>query len=103
VCGLLRGRRDDQGLWIGEPDVLTGEDDDAARDEHRVLAGVDHPHEPIESGVGVRAAHALDERADRVVVLVAGAVVQETPALERLADLGPSDRPPTIGTGSGRV
>jgi len=103
VRGLLGGRRDHQGLWIGEADILTGEDDDAARDEHRILAGVDHPHEPVEGSVGIGAAHALDERADRVVVLVASAVVQETPALKRLADLGPSDRPPTIGTGSGRV
>jgi len=44
VRGLLRRARDDERLRVGETHVLTGEDDDAARDEHRVLAGVDHPH-----------------------------------------------------------
>jgi len=93
---LLRRRRDDQGLRIREPDVLSGEDDDATRDEHRILARVDHPHEPVERGVGIRATHALDERADRVVVHVAGAVVEQAAALHRLADVGQLDRPPPV-------
>jgi len=81
VRRLLRGRCDHEGLWIGEADVLAGEDNDAAGDEHRILAGVDHAHQPVESGIGIGAANALDERADRVVMLVAGPVVEEAPAL----------------------
>jgi hypothetical protein len=92
-----------EGLWIGEADVLAGKDHDAARDEHRILAGVDHSHEPVESGIGIGAANALDERADRVVMLVASPVVEEAPALQSLADLRQSHRPPTIGTSRGRV
>jgi len=96
VRRLLRGRRDDQGLRVGQADVLTGEDDDAASDEHRILAGVDHAHEPIQSGVGIGAAHALDERADRVVMLIAGAVVEEAPTLKCFADVGQADRAPAV-------
>ncbi len=47
----------------------------APGDEPRVLPGRDHRRQPVERGVGVVAAHALDERADRVVVAVAGPVV----------------------------
>jgi len=49
--------------------------------KHRVLARVDHPHQPVERGVGVGPADALDERRDRVVVLIAGTVVEERTAL----------------------
>jgi len=88
---LLRSARDNERLRIGQTDVLSGEDDDAPRDEHRVLTRVDHPHEPVERRVGVGSADALDERADRVVVLIAGAVVQEAAALQSLADIGERD------------
>ncbi len=52
------------------PDVLRGEDHEPPRDEARVLAGLDHPREPVEAGVDVGAADALDERRQDVVVLV---------------------------------
>jgi len=103
VRGLLRGTRDHQGLRIGEANVLPGEDDDAPGDEHRVLAGVDHAHEPVERRVGVGAADALDERRDRVVVLIAGAVVQERPSLHRIADLLQADRALAVGARHRRV
>ena len=77
VRGLLRRARDDERLRVGETYILACEDDDAARDEHRILTRVDHPHQPVESRVRIRSADALDERRDGVVVLVAGAVVQE--------------------------
>jgi len=51
--GLLGGRRDHQRLRIGQADVLARQDHDAPGDEHRVLAGVDHPHQPIQRGVWV--------------------------------------------------
>ena len=55
---------------VGHPDVLRGEDHEATRDEPRVLAGLEHPGEPVEPGVGVGAADRLDERGHDVVVLV---------------------------------
>ena len=100
---LLRGARDHQRLRISKAHVLTREDDDPARDEHRVLARVDHAHEPVERRVGVGATNALDERRDGVVVLVAGPVVEERAALERLAHLGHADRLLPVRTGRGRV
>ena len=49
-----------------------------------VLARLDHPREPVDRGVRVRRADRLDERGDGVVVAVAGLVVVEGAALERL-------------------
>ena len=60
-----------QRLRVGEADVLRRRDDQAPRDEHDVLAGLEHARHPVDGGVGVAAAHALDERRDDVVVLVA--------------------------------
>ena len=87
----MRGAGDHECLRIGEPDVLAGEDHDPPSDEHRILAGVDHAHQPVQRRVWVRPAHALDEGGDRVVVLVPGAVVEERSALEGLADLLEAD------------
>ena len=53
--------RQRQRLRIGVADVLAGEDHHPARDEARVLAGLEHARQPVERGVGVAAAHGLDE------------------------------------------
>jgi len=103
MCGLLRGARDDERLRIGETDVLTGQDHDAARDEHRILTRVDHAHEPVERGIGIGPAHALDERRDRVVVLVAGPVIEERPPLQRIFDLVQADGLLSVRSGHCRV
>ena len=70
-------------LRIGVADVLGREDHHAARDEQRVLAGLEHAHQPVDRGVGIAAAHALDERGDDVVVLLAALVVAERLLLQR--------------------
>ena len=65
------GHRHDERLRVGLADVLAGQDDHAADDEAGVLTGLEHAGEPVEAGVGIGAADALDERGDHVVVLVA--------------------------------
>ena len=45
--------------------------------EERVVARLEHAHHPVDRRVGIAAAHRLDERADDVVVLLAGLVVEE--------------------------
>src|SRR5450759_3845326 len=92
VGRLLRGHRDGERLGVGQPDVLGREDDEPASDEHHVLARLQHPCHPVDSRVGVAAADALDQRGDDVVVLVAGAVVQEVALLQRLLDVFERDR-----------
>ncbi len=77
VHGVLRGDGDDERLRIGVADVLGGEDHHAPRDEERILAGLEHAHEPVDRRVGIAVAQALDERGDDVVVLLAGLVVEE--------------------------
>ena len=55
---------------VGHADVLAGQDHEPAGDEARVLPRLEHAGEPVEAGIGVRPADALDERADDVVVVV---------------------------------
>ena len=64
---------------VGVADVLAGEDRDPARDVDGVLAALEHHGEVEERGVGIARAHALDERRDGVVVVVAVAVVAHGP------------------------
>ena len=89
--GLLGGHGYRQGHRVRHADVLRGQDDDAARDEHRVLAGLQHPGEPVDARIGVRASHGLDEGGDGVVVLVARLVVQKGALLEGLFQGGEGD------------
>ena len=60
----------EEGLRIGEADVLTREDDEPARDEPRILTRFEHPREPVQARVGIGAANRLDESGDDVVMLV---------------------------------
>ena len=69
--GVLDGERHLERARIGVADVLGREDHHAPRDEQRVLAGLEHAHQVVERRVGIAAAHALDERGDDVVVLLA--------------------------------
>ena len=62
---------------VGQADVFAGEDDDAARDETEVFAGVEHFREPVDGALLVGGAHAFDEGADGVVVGVALSVVDD--------------------------
>ena len=75
--GLLRRDREWQRFRIGQTNVFTRENDDAPGDEAKIFAGMQHFREPVHRVLFVRRAHALDERADRVVVGVAGAVVDD--------------------------
>ena len=47
------GVGDQQRHRVGHPDVLGGEDDEAAGDEPGVLARLEHPGQPVEAGVGI--------------------------------------------------
>ena len=84
VHGVLGRHRHLQCLRVRVADVLGREDDHSAGDEERVLPGLDHPHHPVDGGVGVAAAQALDEGGDQVVVLLAGLVVTQGAELEGL-------------------
>ena len=87
--GVLRRDRDRQRLRIGVADVLGREDHHAARDEQRILARLEHAHQPVDRRVGIAAAHALDERGDDVVVLLAALVVEQRPLLRGLLERAP--------------
>ena len=57
IIGVLGRIGDDQRLRIGEADVLDRHAHDAAREEQRILAGVEHAREIIERRIGIGAAH----------------------------------------------
>ena len=60
----------EQRLRVGHADVLGREDHEPAGDETRVLTRFQHAREPVQPGIGIRSADALDERGQDVVVLV---------------------------------
>ena len=51
--GKGSARRDHKGLRVGEPDILSRTDHDAARDKFDVLAGVQHSCQVVDRGVRV--------------------------------------------------
>ena len=71
-----------QGAWIGEPDVLGGDADQAPRDVEGILPPRQHAREPVERALDVRAPHRLVECRDEVEVLLAGFVVRGERFLE---------------------
>ena len=77
--GPGHGDRDLDRLRVGVADVLGGEHDHPPGDELRILAARDHHGQAVDRGVGVRSAHALDERRRDVVVVVAPLVVEQRP------------------------
>ena len=91
--------RDLQCARIGVADILGGKDDHPARDEERILPGLDHPRHPVKCRIGIAAAHALDERGDDVVMLLAGTIVEQRFVLRRLADVVSDDRAALRGAG----
>src|SRR3546814_11030055 len=58
-------------LRVGQPDVLGGEDALATGDEDGSRAPLDQAGEPVEGGVDVGVAEALDVGREEVVVLLA--------------------------------
>ena len=75
LASLHRGHGQRQGLRVGVADVFAGEDHDPPGQKAHVLARFEHPRQPVDGRVGIAAAHALDQRAGRVVMRVARAVV----------------------------
>ena len=66
---------DEQSVRVRQAHVLTGEDDQTSREEARALTALEQRDEPVERGVGVRAANGLDQCAHLVVVRVGRLVV----------------------------
>ena len=81
---LHRRHRHQQAPRVGIADILAGEDHEPAGEEANVFAPLEHPGKPVETGVGIAAADALDEGAGAVVVRVAG-IVDQRLALHALA------------------
>ena len=90
VTRVMRGHRERQRLRIGEAHVLAGQDHQPSRDEPGILTACQHLRQPIHGGVGIAAAATLDERGNRIVVLIfIGVVTNPALAGEHLQIVGP--------------
>src|SRR5947199_79639 len=101
---LLGGDGLGQRLWISEADVLGGKADQPAGHVQGILAGLEHPPQPVQRGIRIAVPETLVQGRDDVVVLLAGAVIQEVLALHRLLDERGGDAPPALlrpGQGGG--
>src|SRR5437879_12697648 len=67
---LLRGDCERKRLRISQPDIFACKNYDAARDETKIFAGLQHFRQPIDRTFFIRSAHALNECADGVVMRV---------------------------------
>ena len=77
LAGCVCGHGEWEERVVCEADIFRGDYYHAACDVEGVFTGGDHAREVVESSVGVAAANRFVERGDGVVVLVAGAVVDE--------------------------
>ena len=79
---LNRRRRQHQRHRIGQPNVFRSVNHDAARDETRVFAGVNHLGQPVERRVGIAASHRFDECGNGVIMPVLIRVIHNRFALD---------------------
>ena len=82
---------DEQGIGIGQSDILRGRDDESASDERGVFATLYHAGKPVKCSVGVAATDRLDIGRDDIVVHLAILVVGERILLQTLGDNGIGD------------
>ena len=66
-----------KSLRIGIANILGSMNHNATGDKLRILPRIDHARKPVDRGIGVAAAHGLDERTDDVVVHVAVFVIRK--------------------------
>ena len=76
LIGFPRGNRQGQGIRISHADILGGETHQTTRQITRILSAIQHPREPIESRIRIRAAQRLMQGGDQVVMLLPVLVVQ---------------------------
>ena len=82
VYGLKNSIGDNESGRLGQTNIFTGEDDQAAGDEKGVLAGLDQAGEIIEGGIGIAGPQAFDKSGNGVVVFFALLVKTEETGLE---------------------
>jgi len=88
LIGVPGGKGLGQRLRVGEADILAGEANQAAGDVARVLAAGEHAGEPVEGGIGVRAAQRLMQRRNQVEMFLAVAVVEGRAARQVRREVG---------------
>ena len=99
VYRIKRGVGQQQGVGIGQTDVLGRADHETARDELGVFAAGNHACQPIDGGIGITAADAFDEGRNNVVVHLPFLVIGHGILLQTLSDAGIVDDDAPLGRG----
>ena len=86
---------------IGQPDILPRHAHDAPRQVARVGAAIQHPAQPVQRGIRVRAAHRFVQRRNLVVEIVAALVEAARVQCQCLLQEGGADRGRSGGAGRG--
>ena len=85
-----------QGVGIGQSDVLRGENHQPAGDEAGLLAAGEHPCQVVDRSIGIAAPHRFEEGRDDIVVLFAVLVVEGDVLLQAVGDQPVGDRQPAL-------
>ena len=93
LVGLPGVQGQGQRTGIGIADVLRCHADDAARDVRRITAPVEHPREPVQGGIRIRAAHRLVQGRDLLVERVALPVEAAVAAGQCSGNFGRTENP----------
>ena len=99
---LLRRYRKLQRFRIGEANVFACENDDAACNEPEIFAGMQHFREPVHRAFLIGSTHAFNKRTDRVVVRIAGTIINDRFLLNAFfGDMKREMNPPFAVAGGG--
>ncbi len=86
VDRLLGGNSLLESPRIGQPDIFDGHANQPARDIHAILAGFEHPAEPVKGCIYIARPYGFMQRRNDVVMLLPGLVVEQHLPLDRILD-----------------
>src|SRR5437016_14127797 len=98
IKGVLGSKADGGRAGFRETDVFAGHADNATREIQRIIAGLEHTREPVESGVGIGIANGFVQCGNEVEVLLAGFVIAKEFPLQHVFEKFRGDEARTFFT-----
>ena len=74
---LVSRHRHLQRLAVRNSHIFAGETDQAARNIQRILSALQHPHQPVDRGIGIAVPHGFVECRDEIIVLFPIFIIQK--------------------------
>src|SRR5215469_15616463 len=88
---LLCCNTNNERLWISHTYIFRGKANQAAHDVERVFARLEHASQPVQPCIRVRAAQRLVQGGDRIIMLVAAFVIEQSAMLHHVLGDGERD------------